>query len=211
MIHDIVLRWVVTGLSALSAAAWGLAIVSRHRVWTEVVRWGLHFVMAIAMAVMLWPWGAQLPTTGPAVFFVLAAVWFVILAVIPAEVPAETVPLRTVYVYHALMMLAMAWMYTFIHGLLSPSHSSMHLHMDMDMDMAGKEVQASAGPPAWITAINWFWFVGFIVAVVVWTSGFGLKPRDGSTYGWWRSFNTVAQATMALAMSIMFGATLFRA
>jgi hypothetical protein len=209
MIHDIVLRWVVTGLSALSAGAWGLAIVSRHRVWTEAVRCGLHFVMAIAMLVMVWPWGAQLPATGPAVFFVLAAVWFVILSLNPAEVPGETVPLRTVYGYHALMMLAMAWMYTFIHGLLSPGHSSMHHHMDMDM--VGKEVQTSAGSPAWITAIDWFWFVGFAVAAVFWTSGFGIKRPDGSTYNWWRSLNTPAQITMAAAMSIMFGATLFQA
>jgi Domain of unknown function (DUF5134) len=205
MIHDMVLRWLVTGLSTLSATAWGFAIVSRHLVWTEVVRCGLHFGMAIAMAVMVWPWGAQLPTTGPALFFVLAAGWFVILA----SVPAETVPLRTVYGYHALMMLAMAWMYTFVHGLLSPSHSSMHVHMHMDM--AGKEVQTSAGSPAWITAVNWFWFLGFVVAAVFWTSGFGVKRPEGATDGWWRSLNTPAQATMAAAMSIMFGATLFQA
>jgi uncharacterized protein DUF5134 len=92
VIDDIVLRWVVTGISAVSAAAWGLAIVSRHPVWTDVVRCPLHFVMAIAMAVMIWPWGAELPAAGPAVFFSLAAGWFVILAL----VPAETVPLRTV-------------------------------------------------------------------------------------------------------------------
>jgi uncharacterized membrane protein YphA (DoxX/SURF4 family) len=205
MIDDIVLRWVVTGLSALSAAVWGFAIASRHRVWTEVVRCGLHFVMAVAMAVMVWPWGAQLPATGPAVFFSLAAVWFVALAL----VPAETVRPRTIYGYHALMMLAMVWMYAFIHGLLLPGHSSMHHHMDMDMP--GKEVQTSAESPGWITAINWLWFVGFVVAAVFWTSGFGVKRPDGSTDGWWRSLSTPAQATMAAAMSIMFGATLFQA
>jgi len=205
MIHDIVLRWVVTGLSALSAAAWGFAILNRHRGWTEVVRFGLHFVMAIAMAVMVWPWGAQLPATGPAVFFSLATVWFVISAL----VPAETVPLRTAYGYHALMMLAMAWMYTFIHGLLLPGHSSMHHHADMDM--AGKEAQASAEPPGWVTAINWCWFIGFVVAAIFWTSGLGIKRADGSTHGWWRSLDVPAQTTMAAAMSIMFGATLFQA
>ena len=204
MIHDIVLRWIITGLSALSAAAWGFAIVSRHRMWIEVVRYGLHFVMAIAMAVMVWPLGAQLPATGPAVFFSLAAVWFVTLAL----APAETVPLRMVYGYHALMMLAMAWMYTFIHELLLRGHSSMH--HDTDMDMAGKVVQTSAESPGWITVINWFWFVGFVVAALFWTSGFGVKRPDGSSDGWWRSLNTPAQATMAAAMSIMFGATLFQ-
>jgi hypothetical protein len=205
MIDDIVLRWVITGLSALSAAAWGFAVVSRHRSWTEVVRCGLHFVMAIAMAMMVWPWGAQVPATGPAVFFFLAALWFVTLAL----VPAETVPLRTVYGYHALMMLAMVWMYAFIHGLLLPTQSSTHLHMHMDM--ADRDVPTSAGPPSWIAAINWFWFVGFLFAAAFWTSGFGVKRTDGSTYGWWRSVITPAQATMAAAMSIMFGATLFQA
>jgi hypothetical protein len=205
MIHDMVLRWVVTGSSALSAAAWGFAIVRRHRVWTEVVRCGLHFVMAIAMAVMVWPRAAQLPATGPAVFFSLAAVWFVTLAL----VPAETVRLRAGYGYHALMMLAMAWMYTFIHGLVLPGHSSMHHHMDMDT--AGKEVQTGAESPGWVTAINWFWFVGFVIAAVFWTSGFGVRRGHGSTDGWWRSLDAPAQATMAAAMSIMFGAKLFQA
>jgi Domain of unknown function (DUF5134) len=205
MIHDIVLRWIITGVSALSAAAWGLAIVSRHRMWIEVVRCGLHFVMAIAMAVMVWPLGAQLPATGPAVFFSLAAVWFVTLAL----VPAETVPLRMMYGYHGLMMLAMAWMYTFIHGLLLPGHPSMHHHMGMDA--AGKVVQTSAESPGWITVINWFWLVGFVVVAVFWTSGLAAKRLDGSTNGWWRSLDSPAQATMAFAMSIMFGATLFQA
>src|ERR1700756_1719284 len=173
--------------------------------WIEVVRYGLHFVMAIAMAVMVWPWGAQLPATGPAVFFSLAAVWFVTLAL----VPAETVPQRMMYGYHALMMLAMAWMYIFIHGLLLPGHSSMHHHMDMDM--AGKWVRASPESPGWNTVINWFWLVGFVVAAVFWASGFAVKRPDGSTNGWWRSLDTAAQATMAVAMSIVFGATLFQA
>src|ERR1700739_315937 len=123
----------------------GFAIVSRHRMWTEVVGCGLHFVMAIAMAVMVWPWGAQLPATGPAVFFSLAAVWFVTLAL----VPAETVPLRMVYGYHAPMVLGTAWMHPFIHGLLLPGHSSMRHHMDMDM--AGKVVQTSGESQGWIT------------------------------------------------------------
>jgi hypothetical protein len=192
MIDDIVLRWVVTGLSALSAAGWGIAVLSQHRSWTDVVRCGLHFAMAIAMAVMVWPWRAQLPATGPAVFFLLATLWFLASAV----VPAESVPLRTVYGYHALMMLAMAWMYAFIHGLLLPGHSPKHHHMDMHM--ADAVVPTTAGAPGWIAAINWFSFVGFAVAAVFWTSGR------------WRPVNTPAQATMAAAMSIMFGATLFQ-
>jgi hypothetical protein len=93
------------------------------------------------------------------------------------------------------MMLAMAWMYAFIHGLLLPGHSSMHLHTDMDM--AGGDVSAAAESPGWVTAINWFWFVGFVVAAVFWTFGFGAKRPDGPTYRWWRWLVTPAQATMA--------------
>lgn len=156
MIDDIVLRWVVTGLSALSAAAWGFAVVGRHRSWPEVIRCGLHFVMAIAMVVMIWPWGAQLPATEPVVFVSVAALWFLTLAL----VPAETLPLRAVCGYHA----------------------SRYPHMDMDM--ADGAVPTSAGPPGWIAAMNSVWFVGFVVAAAFWTSGFGVKRPDGSTYGW---------------------------
>ncbi|OMC56283.1 hypothetical protein A5747_09575 [Mycobacterium sp. IS-836] len=206
MIDDIVLRWVVTGLSALSAVAWGFVLLHRHRSWVEVVRCVLHLVMAIAMAVMVWPWGAQLPAAGPAVFFLFAALWFVISAV----ASAETLPLRTVYGYHALMMLAMAWMYAFIHGLLLPGHSLKH-HHHMDMDMAGTVVvPTTVGSPGWIAATNWFWFVGFGLAAAIWASGFGLKRADESDPGSWRSLTAPAQATMAATMSIMFGATLFQ-
>ncbi|OMC52106.1 hypothetical protein A5745_02115 [Mycobacterium sp. IS-2888] len=204
MIDDVLLSWVVTGLCALSAAAWGLALVGRHRSWTEVVRCGLHFAMAVAMAVMVWPWGAQLPATAPAVFFAVAALWFVTLAL----VPAETVPLRTVYGYHALMMLAMVWMYAFIHGLVLPHHSSTHLHAGMEM--ADTTASTTAGSPGWIATMNWFWFVGFVAATVFWASGLGIKRSDGSTYRSSRSLTTPAHAAMAAAMSIMFGATLFQ-
>lgn len=74
MIHDLMLRWVVTGLFVLTAAECGLAIIAKRRPWTLIVNHGLHFAMAVAMAVMAWPWGARVPTTGPAVFFLLAAV-----------------------------------------------------------------------------------------------------------------------------------------
>lgn len=68
MIHDLVLRWVVTGLFVLTAAECVLAIVGKRRPWAWVVSHGLHFVMALAMVMMAWPSGAQLPSTGPTVF-----------------------------------------------------------------------------------------------------------------------------------------------
>ncbi|MEQ0607496.1 DUF5134 domain-containing protein, partial [Mycobacterium tuberculosis] len=105
MIHDLMLRWVVTGLFVLTAAECGLAIIAKRRPWTLIVNHGLHFAMAVAMAVMAWPWGARVPTTGPAVFFLLAAVWFGATAVVAVRGTAT----RGLYGYHGLMMLATAW------------------------------------------------------------------------------------------------------
>ena len=117
MIHDLLLRWVVTGLFALTAAECGLAIVIKRQPWTSVVSHGLHFVMAVAMVVMAWPWNAPLPTTGPAVFFALAAVLFVTIAVVAARTTAR----RLLFGYHTLMMLATAWMYAIMNGHLLPA------------------------------------------------------------------------------------------
>jgi Domain of unknown function (DUF5134) len=85
----------------------GFAMVTQRRAWASAVGNGLHFVMAIAMAVMVWPWGAQSPTTGPTVFFLLATAWFVTMIIVAAQTTAQ----RAACGYHALMMLAMAWMY----------------------------------------------------------------------------------------------------
>ena len=67
MIDDLLLRWIVTGLSALSGVEAGFAIVSDRRSWILVVSDGLRLVMAIAMSVMVWPVGMRLAHTGPAV------------------------------------------------------------------------------------------------------------------------------------------------
>ena len=74
MIDDLVLRWVVTALFLASTTQWAFAIATQRRVWTAIVRYGLSLVMSVAMAMMAWPWGPQLPTLGSAVFFLLRRV-----------------------------------------------------------------------------------------------------------------------------------------
>lgn len=54
----------------------------------SVLNHRLHFVMAVVMATTAWPWGTRVPTTGPAVFFLLAAVWFVTVAGFAARTTA---------------------------------------------------------------------------------------------------------------------------
>ncbi|MGH3634758.1 DUF5134 domain-containing protein [Mycobacterium sp.] len=146
MIHDLLLRWIVTGLFVLSAAESGLAIITERRPWTLILSRGLHFIMAVAMALMAWPWSMQFPTRGPAVFFLLAALVFVAMAVFAAR----TTALRGVHGYHGLMMLATAWMYAIMDGHLLA-------------------VRSSTGSPIWFSAVNWFGTVGFAVATVCWT------------------------------------------
>ncbi len=214
MIHDLWLRWVVTGLSVLTAAEWINVIVTRRRSWILVVSYGLHLVMAIAMAVMVWPWGAQLPTTGPAIFFLLASVWFVTLAIIWARTNSH----RALRAYHGLMMLAMAWMYAVMNGHILPGQSGSGQHTEtpstsmpgMDMGPTDMNMTESGGSPGWITAGNWFWFAGFAVAAVVCAYIAVAKRRKSAKIRWPGLLYRTSQAMMATAMAITFSCMLFR-
>lgn len=210
MIHDLVLRWVVTGLFSVTAAECVVAIVAKRRPWTWVVSHGLHFVMAVAMVVMAWPWGAQSASIGPAALFLLAAATFVTLAVVVARATA----LRVRYGYHALMMLATGWMYAIMNAQLFPVRSSTvyaaqpAMSSMPGMDMAGTEMPASSGPPIWFSAVNWVGAVGFVVAAVFWTYWYFVKRRHEPDR--FRSLGNLSQAGMAVGMSILFSATLFQ-
>ena len=201
MIDDLLLRWVVTALFVVSAAQWAVAVVTQRRVWTAIVRYGLHFAMSVAMAMMVWPWGPQLPTTESAVFFLGAATWFVIATAFLSE---RTVAKRAEYGYHALMMLAMAWMFAVINGHLLPGQPGKQTQM-----MPGLDMPAGGGPPGWITAVNLLWFVGFVVATVFWGYLFAAERSHGATRRWW--LDSAGQAMMAAGMAITFGAMLFQA
>jgi hypothetical protein len=196
MIHDLVLRWIVTGLSVLSAAEWLNVIVVRRREWKFVVSYALHLVMAIAMAVMAWPWGAHWPAAGAAVFFLLAAAWFVTVTL----VWARTAPRRRLRSYHAVMMLAMAWMFgTMNVGVAEP--------MDMPgMDMS--DMPMPGGPPAWVGAVNWFWSAGFAAATGVWAY-LAIAERREPAPTRRPVLYAAAQAAMAAGMAISFAAMLF--
>lgn len=214
MIHDLALRWLVTVLFALGAAGCALAIAAGgRRVWTSVVGQLLHIVMAVAMAVMVWPSGAALPTTAPMVFFLLAAAWFVVVALTSAGAGH-----RLVNVYHALMMLATSWMYAVMNVHVLPgqdggAHQPSTAATTMPgMDMPGMNMGAMntsshpAGPPGWFTAVDWFWTIGFVLAALWWAYRYfaprhGTRPADPD-------FGIACQAMMATGMAIMFGVML---
>jgi Domain of unknown function (DUF5134) len=203
MIHGIVLRWVVTGLFALTAAEYGLAVITKPRPWTSAVNHGLHFIMAVAMVVMAWPWGAQLPTAGPAVFFLLAAVTFAAIAIFAIRTTSR----RELYFYHGLMMLSTAWMYAIMDSHLMPAGSSAQPDMSMPgMDMSAMNTPSTHESPTWYSALGWIGVVGFALAAVFWTYRY-FKERQHETLR--RSLGDLGQAMMAAGMAIFFLATLF--
>lgn len=222
MIHDLTLRWVVTILFGLSAAECLGALVAGDRRWVGTVSNVLHVVMAVAMAVMAWPKGAELPTTAPMAFFFLAAVWFAVIAV--HSVGAGH---RLANVYHGLMMLAMAWMYAVMNGEVLPGQSD-DLHtaapvghghgmdmpgMDMPgMDMPGMDMagmgESTGGSPAWITMINWLCTVGFAVAAVWWLSRYFTSRRTAADDVAQGRLGVLCMSMMAAGMAIMFGVML---
>ncbi|WP_101953455.1 DUF5134 domain-containing protein [Mycobacterium intracellulare] len=205
MIHDLMLRWVLTGLFALTAAECVVPIVIQRQRWTVVVSHGLHFAMAVAMAAMAWPWSTHLPATGSVVFFLSATLWYVAMAAIAARTPAG----RTLNGYHGMMMLATAWMYAAMGGPLLPARSSTAPVTSMpDMDMAGTTMPASSGSPAWFGAVNWLGTATFAIAAIFWTCRYVIELHHGTAR--LKSLGNLGQAMMATGMTILFLATLIR-
>ncbi|WP_328470639.1 DUF5134 domain-containing protein [Streptomyces sp. NBC_00448] len=110
------LRWILT---VLFAAVTLLSVAralrpGQARAAAERTTHALHALMGTAMAVMVWPRGMDVPATPQAVFFLLAAAWFVVAALLRGRWiwrgPGEAGHPRTHVVLHAVMMGGMAWM-----------------------------------------------------------------------------------------------------
>ena len=215
MIQDLPLRWLVTALFVLSAAECSYALATGRRVWTHVIGQSLHFVMAVAMAIMAWPRGAALPTTAPMVFFLFATVWFLLLALAQSGH-------RGINAYHAVMMLAMAWMYAVMGGslLAAPpegggeagipaAHHGSSANSMPGMNMPGMSgSDEGPGQPLFITGLNWLCAVGFALATVWWLYRYFVARKAEPTQPKHRFLGTASQAMMAVGMAIMFGAML---
>lgn len=206
MIEDLLLRWVVTALFVISAAECAWALVLARRSWTQFVSHGLHLVMAVAMAVMAWPWGAALPTIEPMVFFLLATGWFAVRTLAMAGH-------RVANAYHAAMMLAMAWMYAVMSGTLVPrpadgvGPAAGHGGHHGGHAMPGADASAASAPP-FIDALNWLCALGFAVATLCWLYLYFARRRAQPTSPASSFFGTACQAMMAAGMSIMFAVML---
>jgi hypothetical protein len=207
-------------LFVLAAAECLYALAVGNRRPATVVSQLLHVVMAVAMAVMAWPWGAALPTVAPMVFFLFATGWFVAVTASPLGAGH-----RIAGGYHALMMLAMAWMYAVMNGRLLPGQASYaadivpsqsgtsghagHAGMNMPgMDMSGTDAPmtdgSGGGYPAYIATLNWVCTLLFAVAAVYWLSRY-LSLRMNHAGSAEQSLGTLCQSMMAAGMAIMFG------
>lgn len=224
MIQDLALRWFVTLLFVLAAAECLYALAAGNRRPAAVIGQLLHVVMAVAMAVMAWPWGAALPTVAPMVFFLLATGWFVGVTASPLGAGH-----RIAGSYHALMMLAMAWMYAVMNGRLLPgqaSYSSGHAaapstgasghagHAGMNMpgmDMSGTDAAVTHGGtdyPAYIATLNWVCTIGFAVATGYWLYRYLAVRMSGGPADAGQPLGILCQSMMAAGMAIMFGVML---
>ncbi|KZS76629.1 hypothetical protein A4G26_21575 [Mycobacterium kansasii] len=205
MVDELLLRWLLTGLFVLSGATYVVAAIGQRRRWVSVVSNGLHLVMAIAMAVMIWPWGIHAPTTGPAVFFLLAAGWFVALTV----VSAKTIAQWAAGSYHAFMMLAMTWMYVVMNGQLLPGKPVTPNPASTATSMPGMEMSAMPMPadsiqPEWVASVTWLWFLVFTIAAIVWAAISLAGWRRAATGCQRDALVQTGRISMALAMAIVF-------
>ncbi|OMC29578.1 hypothetical protein A5740_17660 [Mycobacterium sp. GA-1841] len=208
MIADLALRWVVTVLFALSAAECVYAFTRSHERPSIAVSQLLHLAMAVAMVVMAWPRGAELPTVGPMFFFLAAAVWF-----LTGVMRIATSGDRLVNGYHAVMMSAMVWMYAVMNGNVLVAHGDpvMTGHDGHSMHMAAHTVEAvsatmehGVAQPMWINAVNWTLTVGFVIAVAVWLYRY-FAGRQSSEMPSSGHFGMLCRAMMAAGMAVMFG------
>lgn len=205
MINDSLLRWIVTALFVFGAAECLFAMATAARQWPRLVSQSLHLAMAVAMVTMAWPWGMTLPTSGPTKFFLVAAGWFIVGFVITAGH-------RVVNAYHAVMMLAMAWMYAVMGGSLLPKlangavtgggHAGHAMPNMPNMNMPEASAESLQNPPL-IAGVNWLFAVGFAVAALVWVYRL-IKYRSEQDAESRHMFGIVCQAMMAVGMSIMF-------
>lgn len=209
MIADLALRWVVTGLFALSAIECAYAMVGSWGRPSAVMSQLLHLAMAVAMMVMAWPRGAELPTLGPMFFFLVAAAWF-----LAGALRSATTHGRVIDGYHAAMMLAMAWMYAAMNGNVFGRHTEtvaaggqdMHgMHMTGHHGSTAMAMEnVSAQPPLWIPAVNWLLTIGFAIAAAVWLYRY-FAARQQSDTSPFSHFGTLCRTMMAAGMAIMFG------
>nr|WP_250160790.1 DUF5134 domain-containing protein [Mycobacterium senriense] len=210
MIGEPGLRWAVTVLFGMSIAMYAYLTVAQHDRWTGRLTHLLHLTMSVAMVLMVWRVGLDLPAIGPALFFLVAGLWFVGVAVWAS--PASRQRLKTCY--YAVMMAAMAWMYALMSGAVRGVSILPHSQPDSPvMDMPGMKLPSHDMPPAttaisWVSAANCIGVAAFAAVALYWSYRFVGERRmhrvpTTARVVWWEP---LYQASTAAGTALMFDA-----
>ncbi len=210
MIGDPALRWAVTVLFGVGAATYAYRVVAQRDQWTGKVNHVLHLVMSVAMVLMVWRVGLALPATGPALLFLLAAVWFVCVAVWASSASRQ----RLKTCYYAAMMAAMAWIYALMSGGLPgvPTHpharpDSAPTHMP-GMTPPSHHMSSAPAGFSWLAVANWIGVLGFAAVALYWSYRFVSErrmtrvPTTARLVRW----EPLYQASAAAGTALMFDA-----
>lgn len=211
---DTAQRWIVTIIFGVSIALIAYSLVPQNDRWIRIVNHVLHLVMSAAMISMAWPIGRNLPTVGPMIVFLLAAVWFIHLAT-RANCATRR---RLTNCYNAVMMAAMSWMYAVMNNHLpgqtgdhSPNHAmSGPLAMTASTEMPTQQMSPTTPEIGWITTVNWIATLGFAVAAVYWLCRYVAEHRTHLRPHTTRPAHVelLSQAFAAAGTAVVFGAML---
>jgi hypothetical protein len=196
MVADPTVAWLLTALFAATAAAYLYGALGRGQ--ARDVRCAvddvLHVLMAVAMVVMLWPWGMSVPAMVYVLVFTAAALWFVSRALFPAATTPERHGSPQAAWYHAAMMGSMVFMAAVMSVAMDPTDVGAQpaaadtAMAGMDMaGMSGMDMGGAAGTPGAVPMPDdvWVWVpslvlaIGFAVAAVR-LGGIAYRRRGGA-------------------------------
>ncbi|OEU86906.1 hypothetical protein DB35_25290 [Streptomyces abyssalis] len=213
------------GLRLILTAA--LAVLAVYALWRAVraprlaggVSHLLHAAMAVAMAVMCWPQGMDVPAVPQAVFFVAAALWFPVAAV--AGGPGGTGRSRAQKVLaalpHTAVMAGMAWM---LHAMDESMGASPHAsgaaghgasgghHAAAPADLAAMSLHGSGQQ-----TVSWILAAAFVALCLWWLArGFDAARSPAPVSARPAASSSAQQVpgdllchgVMALVMAVMF-------
>lgn len=147
MFTDPVAQWSFTVAFSVLTAYSGFRVSADFARPLQAIGHALHAVMAADMVAMAWPWWVSIPGAAQLVFFVFAALWYVIVFVLQLSrsVTKDMLGGHSAWhqIVHVVMMLAMVWMVA-VMGDADPSGSG-HNHSALSAGGAVSGVLVTAG------------------------------------------------------------------
>ena len=164
MINDLLLRWIVTALFAVGAIDSIRTLAARRSELRLSITHCHMLLMSLAMIVMAWPQGNQLPLLPLLLLFALGTVTAVVFAV-------RRTNDRLLHVYTAVMMASMVWMYAVMsrHTATStapatPAHHGSPSGTDALSDMA--QLHGASSNPMWMGSVTLLLVLGFLALTI---------------------------------------------